>query len=238
MGEITGSVGRGGRNQISDVRVVQSLLLKHGFHIGRADGNCGPRTISAIETFQHGFMHRADGRVDPGGKTWQKLNDSPPAAVRAPIPSGSSPLTKLVARPAKNEINIGLTAVSNQVMISLLGKPRETFSSDCQGVTNAKLKPNMMSASIGPVRVTGLRFAVDSLQKVFDDISRQRPEVYAAIGTVGMLCCRYQRGSMTTISNHGDRPHHQQPAGQALAQSDKARTGRGCKKLSQGQVEG
>jgi hypothetical protein len=199
MAELTGSVGRGGRNEPTDVMVIQNLLLKRGFHVGKADGRCGPRTISGIETFQNSFMHRADGRVDPNGKTWQKLNDPAPPA---PVASNSSPLTKLVPRPGKDEVNVGLSAVTNQLMLSLLGKPRDIFSQDCQPVTEPRLKRNITTASLGSFKVTGLKFAVDSLQEVFDDISKRRPEVYSTLGTAGMLCCRYQRDSTTTISNH------------------------------------
>lgn len=34
------------------------------------------------------------------------------------------------------------------------------------------------------------------------EIAAREPNIYNALGTVGMLCCRYQRGSVTSISNH------------------------------------
>jgi hypothetical protein len=33
-------------------------------------------------------------------------------------------------------------------------------------------------------------------------MQREQPDVYAVLGTAGMLCCRYQRGSTSAISNH------------------------------------
>jgi len=35
-----------------------------------------------------------------------------------------------------------------------------------------------------------------------DQIKRHDPEAYAQIGTAGMLCCRFVRGSKKSISNH------------------------------------
>ena len=59
-----------------------------------------------------------------------------------------------------------------------------------------------MTASVGPFRVTGLDIAVQSLARVMDSVRRHDPEVYAQLGTAGMLCCRFVRGSKTVLSNH------------------------------------
>lgn len=69
------SVGKGGKNKNGDVRIVQTLLNNHGNNL-TVDGDCGAKTIAAIEKFQKeklGFS-KADGRVDPGGKTWAGLS--------------------------------------------------------------------------------------------------------------------------------------------------------------------
>lgn len=81
---IRASVGAmGGVNLIEDVRTVQELL--NGVPPGQGgpapplvvDGVCGPKTINAIQKFQlhHFGWSGADGRVDPGGPTIQKLNE-------------------------------------------------------------------------------------------------------------------------------------------------------------------
>ena len=63
-----GSVGRKGNNASSDVRAVQKAL---GI---AADGDCGPKTIAAIEAYQRTFgAARPDGRVDAGGATERAL---------------------------------------------------------------------------------------------------------------------------------------------------------------------
>lgn len=82
MPQITGSVGRGARNNRADVITVQNLLNNYvaalDLRILPTDGACGPGTIAAIERFQSIVMHAAapDGRIDPGGKTFARLNGS------------------------------------------------------------------------------------------------------------------------------------------------------------------
>jgi hypothetical protein len=69
-------------------------------------------------------------------------------------------------------------------------------------VTNERLRRNILSISVGPFRVTGLRPAVLSLQQVVYAIRDAQPEVYRGLGTAGMSCARWVRGSTTSISNH------------------------------------
>ncbi len=74
IGQLGGSVGRGGANAPEDVQRVQSLLVKAGFEPGPMDGVVGTRTIAAIESFQGQFLSSPDGRIDPDGRTWMELN--------------------------------------------------------------------------------------------------------------------------------------------------------------------
>jgi hypothetical protein len=55
---------------------------------------------------------------------------------------------------------------------------------------------------IGPLRVRGLRPALDSLASILAEIKVRAPDVFAGLGTAGMLCARLVRGSTTSISNH------------------------------------
>jgi len=79
MQKIVSSVGRGGKNSVFDVKVVQQLLNMHQIPMHTAplqvDGVSGPKTISRIEAFQkyNIKMVRPDGRVDPHGKTFAAL---------------------------------------------------------------------------------------------------------------------------------------------------------------------
>jgi hypothetical protein len=109
-------------------------------------------------------------------------------------------ITDLIPIPAG--INPGLNAARQLTMKSLLGSPRGNFNQDCQPVTNTVLKPMIKMADVGPFRVTGLEPATLSLKQVFDEIRVQEPDVFAGLGSAGMLCARFVRGSTTSISNH------------------------------------
>lgn len=196
---LTASVGEGGINQPNDVVLVQRLLRERGYDAGDLVGIFESRLRTAIITFQSGFLSRPDGRIDPGGRTWRRLTADPAAR---PAPDAGNSLTRLVAIPDLTTVNRDLRAVSNSFMTAKLGSPRESYSADCQPITNAKLSSNLLRASVGPFQVTGLSPAVLSLQAVCAEIQRVQPTVYAALGTAGMLCCRYVRGSTTSISNH------------------------------------
>lgn len=111
-----------------------------------------------------------------------------------------SVLTALRAVPAN--INPGLNGTKNSLMLSLLGNPRSSYGKDCREVTNPGLKARMKTADVGPFKVTGLDLAVDSLRSVLADVKREEPGIHAALGTAGMLCCRFVRGSSSAISNH------------------------------------
>lgn len=216
---ISKAVGAAGANRRDDVQTVQHLLREHGVDPGPIDGLCGPRTVHAILYFQGQFLSSPDGRVDPDGVTWRRLSAqgqhtsasgaahslqraASTSAHAATTSSAGQSLTTLVPRPKREILNPGLTAVSNAFMEQQLGRPRDSFSVSCQPVTNAKLKRNMTTRSVGPFSVTGLRPAVESLGVVFAQVKTEQPAVYAALGTAGMLCCRLQRGSASAISNH------------------------------------
>lgn len=77
---ITGSVGRGGRNSVLDVKAVQGrlneLMGSSRTHLV-VDGKNGPKTEGMIADFQTAVLgfSRPDSRVDPAGKTIGALND-------------------------------------------------------------------------------------------------------------------------------------------------------------------
>ena len=112
-----------------------------------------------------------------------------------------SNLTDLVPIPAN--INRGLNGTSNRVMLSLLGSPRNSFSRDCQGPTNSPFKDRVgFGKDVGPFRVSGFDLAVQSLKEVMNDVKSEQAAVFDALGTAGMMCCRFVRGSSSSISNH------------------------------------
>lgn len=100
-------------------------------------------------------------------------------------------------------INAGLNSARQATMRAVLGEPRSSYNQTCQGITNPVLaKLVEYGRNVGPFKASGLKPALDSITKVFADIKAEQPEVYAALGTAGMLCVRNIRGSRTGISNH------------------------------------
>lgn len=113
-----------------------------------------------------------------------------------------SDLSSLVDLPTKGSYNTDLSACKPSTLTKVFGRPREQFTSKCQPVTNKSYARRIVTASVGPFRVTGLDIAVASLTRVMDQVRLHDPEAYASVGTAGMLCCRLVRGSKTAISNH------------------------------------
>ena len=99
-------------------------------------------------------------------------------------------------------INEGIRSAKQFTMLSLLGNPRSSYSSDCQPITNLALKKLIVIEDVGPFMVTGIKPAVDDLRDIFKAVESSNPDLYSSIGTAGMLCCRLVRGSNHAISNH------------------------------------
>lgn len=71
---ITASVGEGGRNKPSDVRVVQRYLVNaNQLEEKDIDGDVGPITIQAIEAFQQARFEWHSGLVELNSNTWNEL---------------------------------------------------------------------------------------------------------------------------------------------------------------------
>ena len=74
------SVGAGGANLPADVKGVQGLLNQQAAALQIAalvvNGQADAATVAAIRQFQTQVLHMpsADGRIDPGGRTWRELS--------------------------------------------------------------------------------------------------------------------------------------------------------------------
>ncbi|MBS0455476.1 MAG: hypothetical protein JSS14_29600 [Proteobacteria bacterium] len=96
---ILASVGLGGANLSNDVVTIQSMLNSVPSGSGGpmplldTDGKCGPMTIGGIRKFQFAQFNSADGRVDVGQRTIERLQgfDQGPGAGRAPLPGAVAP---------------------------------------------------------------------------------------------------------------------------------------------------
>ncbi len=109
MTTLSGSVGQGGRNNRDDIIKVQELLNRVPEPSGgprvrlTPDGICGPLTLLAIKKFQwrQVLPPRApqtlpDGRVDPNGRSLQKLDEF---ALGSAVPFSPPPGTRGVEIP-------------------------------------------------------------------------------------------------------------------------------------------
>lgn len=110
------------------------------------------------------------------------------------------PLTTLIKIPAG--INSEVRPARQATMLQLLGSPRHTYGRECQPVINPNLKVHIVTGAVGPFRVTGFDKAVHSLTEIMTEIKAARPDIHDALGSAGMLCARFVRGSEVSISNH------------------------------------
>ena len=83
-----------------------------------------------------------------------------------------------------------------------LGRPREVLSDRCEPMTNPKLRALLRTEQVGPIRVTMLQPALDSLKRVFANVKAADPDLYERINTAGALCVRQIRGTRGRTSTH------------------------------------
>ncbi len=116
-------------------------------------------------------------------------------------PPGTEAMTE-VMKLAKERFNKGITQPRNSVMLEVLGAPRESKTVDCSGVTQPRLKAQLETRQVGPIRVTMLKPALESLERIMAKLQATEPDIYEALGTAGALCARLIRGSRSSWSNH------------------------------------
>jgi hypothetical protein len=103
---------------------------------------------------------------------------------------------------ARDQFNKGVSQPRNRIMLEVLGQPRQQYGVNCQSVTNPNLKALLETRQVGPIRVTMIKPALDSLERIMRRLQAEEPDIYAAMGTAGALCVRLIRGSRSSISNH------------------------------------
>lgn len=112
------------------------------------------------------------------------------AEVEVDVVTAPAEFGALVPIPAG--INPGVSAAEQSTMLEIFGKPCE-LSADCTAVTNRKVRDLLVSRSVGPFRVTGIRPAVDALERIFTRVKAEHPDLFKVVGTAGVLCCRRVR---------------------------------------------
>jgi len=86
-------------------------------------------------------------------------------------------------------INNGVTKARQQTMIEIFGQPG-ALSDDCTSPTNPSVTNLLVTRSVGPFRVTGIKPAVEALTRIFAKVTQQLPDLSTQLGTAGMSCCR------------------------------------------------
>jgi hypothetical protein len=94
-----------------------------------------------------------------------------------------------------------LHSAKNSTMLQILGRARDIFDHTCRPATKDPVKSLLVTADVGPFRVTGIKPAVDSLRDVLAQVKQAHPEVHAVLSTAGMFCARLIANSQR-ISNH------------------------------------
>ncbi|MBK0327118.1 M15 family metallopeptidase [Rhodobacteraceae bacterium F11138] len=102
----------------------------------------------------------------------------------------------------RTEVNRGLQVAGPRYLEEKLGRPREVLSDNCEPMTNQTLSSKLVLEDVGPIRVNMLRPAVASLRRVFENVRRADPDLYARINTSGSLCVRRIRGTTNSLSTH------------------------------------
>lgn len=102
----------------------------------------------------------------------------------------------------RRKVNKALEVASPSFLESVIGRPREVLSDQCQSMTNEKMSALLVLEEVGPIRVQMLQPAVDSLKRVFENVRNTDPDLYARINTAGSLCVRQIRGTNGRTSSH------------------------------------
>ena len=123
-----------------------------------------------------------------GGGTTGGSNIAPSFSDRVPIPP-------------RNQMNIGLSACKESTMLAKFGRPGE-LTRDCSAAKGAFLSRVRQKFDVGPFKVTGLDYAVESLLQVFSDVRKDNQLLYDQVKNEGMLCVRARRHTQDHFSNH------------------------------------
>jgi D-alanyl-D-alanine carboxypeptidase len=110
-------------------------------------------------------------------------------------------LSDRVPIPPKDSMNTGLSPAKESTMLTKLGKPGK-LTKNCSDPFQQFKKRLKFGVNVGPFKVSGLDFGVESLRQIFAEVQQQLPDVFAAVKSDGMLCVRHRRKSPVLFSNH------------------------------------
>ncbi len=138
-----------------------------------------------------------------GGALGGSADPTPEPDVHSPsvIPS----VNFMEEVPVPSGFNHGLRHAGNSMMISYFGMPRGDFSSACREPNNATFRNLCRFGATLPGLGNmwwGLEAALEDAADAMVTIERRNPRLFQELGSAGMGCCRWVRGSTSTISNH------------------------------------
>lgn len=111
---------------------------------------------------------------------------------------------ELLPVPPDSSINTGIEPCPTSLIQRKYGLPVDDLGAECAEVSDATLawRKRFITSNVGPFRVTGHKCAVALLQATLSVVKTEKPKLYAALGSAGMLCMRHVRGVPGLPSNH------------------------------------
>lgn len=103
--------------------------------------------------------------------------------------------------PPKDLMNTGLSSATEAAMLTKFGNPGP-LGKDCADPTDPFRKQIKWGVNVGPFKVSGLAYAVESLAQIFAAVEKDLPDVYAQVKNDGVLCVRARRSNPSKYSNH------------------------------------
>jgi len=162
-----------------------------------------------------GLLERLQEEIDALKARMTQIENRPVVSPRAALPRDSNAppqnvgdndiiehYAKVVNIAARRGVSGDINVASPRFLEEFLGRPRENLSDDCQPMTNPKLKEMLQVADVGPIRVTALEPAIESLRRVFEAVRVTDPDLYPLITSAGSLCVRQIRGTNGRTSTH------------------------------------
>lgn len=194
------------------------------FESSSGDGFSGPAIDSGARIEIEGLRSQIEAMREQMtqmqkqmGQLADRINNMP-APGSFPAPSGEPQEQGIIPRDGPNQIidayaqvvlianrrnvNKGLKIASPSYLEGVFGKPRQNLTSNCESMTNERLRKRLKTDRVGPIRVTMQQPALDSLARVFQKIKETDPDLHDRINTAGALCVRHIRGAPGRTSTH------------------------------------
>jgi len=113
-------------------------------------------------------------------------------------------LTDPVPISSIQNLNSHLTSAHSSTMTSVLGAPVEPLVQNAcrNGQCSVPVRALLETRQITPkFKLTGIKPALDSIQKVLAAVQTAQPDLIAGLGTEGMLCVRHKKPTSGAFSN-------------------------------------